>query len=599
MDMMRTLGANLQEDGHCVFRVWAPFAEQVAIEIIPANGQATYQLTMHAEADGYYAITIPQISIGDRYYYCFANNKYPDPAANYQPEGVFGPSAVIQRSCAPTWQGQALADYIIYEIHVGTYTQAGTFDALIAHLDSLQKLGITAIELMPVAQFSGERNWGYDGVLPFAVQNSYGGPEALKRFVQACHKRNLSVILDVVYNHLGPEGNHLAQFGYYFSSQYASPWGNAINMDGPHSQPVRQFFIENARHWFLEYGVDALRLDAVHAIIDSSAYPFLEELAVEIKQLSQLLQRPLYLMVEDDARDLRQIRLPQQGGFGMDAMWNNDFHYALLACLSSNQQGFYNDFGRLEQVVKSYQHGFVFTGNYSNYHHKNLGRVADQNLWGKLVIYLQNHDQVGNHPRGQRISQLMTAEQHKLAASLLLLAPYIPLIFMGEEFGTAAPFQYFISHQNEALIEAVRIGRQREVGMTSTDCLDPQQVNTFNDCKLNHQIKRQNQQRQMLSYYRKLLIIRKKYIDLREFIHKKQLAITCEENQLLQICFRGPQQQLLMLANFKNDVNAYSLPVGAAEWRLILQSFKNKNPQQAQLPPYGFVLFYRELAHGE
>jgi maltooligosyltrehalose trehalohydrolase len=345
---------------------------------------------------------------------------------------------------------------------VGTFTPEGTFEAIIPHLDELRELGITAVELMPVAQFPGTRNWGYDGVYPFAVQNSYGGPEGLKRLVNACHGRGIAVVLDVVYNHLGPEGNYLWDFGPYFTDRYKTPWGSAINFDGPHSDPVRRLFIENALYWVTEFRMDGLRIDAVHGILDFSAYPFLEELASAVHEKAERLNRRVYVIAESDLNDTRVIRSRELGGYGLDAQWNDDFHHALHTLLTEDQTGYYQDFGRLGDLVKAFREGFVCSGQYSSYRRRRHGNSSRDIPAGCFVVFAQNHDQVGNRMRGERLSQLVCRERMKLAAGVVFLSPFIPLLFMGEEYGETAPFPYFISHSDADLVEAVRRGRREE-----------------------------------------------------------------------------------------------------------------------------------------
>lgn len=602
MDLIRTLGAKLNVNGYCDFCVWAPFVNHLSLEIIPLNGVRSYQIELTKQDDGYYRITLDNIHAGDRYYYCFDNNKYPDPASDFQPLGVNGPSEIILRQHAPNWEPVNRLDYTIYELHVGTYTQEGTFLAIVPYLAELKNLGITAIELMPIAQFPGGRNWGYDGILPFAVQNSYGDPASLKAFTTACHQHGISVILDVVYNHLGPEGNHLKQFGPYFSSSHQTPWGNAMNVDGEYNHHVRRYFIENAIHWFVEYGFDALRLDAVHEIIDMSAYPFLEELADNVHQLATQFKRPFYLIVEDDVHDLRLLRSKSQYGFGMHAMWNDDFNYALHALLTDEKQGIYEDFGHIDAVIKAYKDGFVFLQAYSQFHKKYIGCKTKPHS-DQLVIFIQNHDQIGNRAFGDRLTTMLSFEQIKLMASLLICSPYIPLIFMGEEYGETAPFQYFISHENIQLINAVRQGRCHEFGITLSDMPDPQAEETFLRCKLNHILKNQTQHHAYYNYYKTLFSIRKKYFNLRTIKNNNVEIEKFHENTLLKIHLHDTSRsrQFVILANFANESQDYSALFSAHKWQLILSSTEptHDKPANQWLAPYGFLLFKRSEKNGK
>jgi maltooligosyltrehalose trehalohydrolase len=386
------------------------------------------------------------------------------------------------------WKCPELADFVIYELHVGTFTPEGTFDAAIAQLGRLRDLGVTAIELMPLAQFPGTRNWGYDGAYPFAVQSSYGGTVGLKRFVDACHVRGLALVLDVVYNHFGPEGNYLREFGPYFTAMYRTPWGEALNFDGPGSDQVRAFFLANALMWQTEFHVDALRLDAVHAIKDASAYPFLAELADSSAGRAGELGRPFYLIAESNLNDARLVRPAQAGGYGLDSMWSDDYHHALHVLLTGEREGYYEDFGGLEDLAEAYLGGFTYRGQYSPYLDRRHGNCClDLHPW-RFVVCAQNHDQVGNRARGERLSSLCDWESLKLAAGLVLLSPHVPLLFMGEEYGETAPFLYFISHDDPDLVEAVRRGRRQEFARFDWEgeIPDPQAEATFLRSKLNH-----------------------------------------------------------------------------------------------------------------
>ncbi len=481
------LGATYLGEGQCFFRVWAPFVKAVGVHIVAPEARV---ITLKKQRGGYHQGTVANLIPGATYYYVLDGEKErPDPVSRCQSEGVHGPSQVTD-SAFPwndlSWPGLPLQDYIIYELHVGTFTADGTFDAGIACLDELKELGITAIELMPVAQFPGNRNWGYDGVYPFAPQNAYGGPQGLKRLVNACHERGMAVVLDVVYNHLGPEGNYLADFGPYFTDRYRTPWGPAINFDGPYSDEVRRFFIENALYWVTDFHIDSLRIDAVHGIFDSSASPFLEQLASDVHERADRLNRRIYVTAESDLNDSRLIRSGEVAGYGLDAQWNDDFHHALHALLTGEQTGYYEDFGRFHHLVKAFREGFVYSGQYSAYRHRRHGNSSCGIPVHKFVVFAQNHDQVGNRMRGDRLSQLVTHEKMKLAAATVLLSPFIPLLFMGEEYGETAPFPFFVSHSDPATIEATRQGRLAEFAafQWSGNPPDPQDEATFYSAKL-------------------------------------------------------------------------------------------------------------------
>lgn len=597
MTIKRILGATLFEEERCHFCVWAPFAERLQVEIIPTQG-ASYRVDMRCNREGYFAKTINQIREGDRYYYCFSGQKYPDPASDFQPEGIHGPSQIVQRSSVPEWKSKPWSEYVIYELHVGTYTKEGTFTAIIPYLNELQELGITAIELMPIAQFSGERNWGYDGVFPFAVQNSYGGPEGFKTFISACHKHDISVILDVVYNHLGPEGNIFEHFGPYFTDKYQGSWGKLLNFDDAYHHHIRRYFIENALHWFSEYGVDALRLDAVHTIIDTSAYSFVEELTQQVRQLSLEQHRPFYLTAENDFNNLRLLHSNQRGGCGMQAQWNNDFHHALHTILTKEQQSYYQDFGEIRQFLKAYHEGFVYTGEYSKYKKMPYGVHSNEIDAEKFVVFLQNHDQIGNRLSGDRLATMLSADKVRLGIGLVLCSPYIPLLFMGEEYGETAPFLYFISHENKALVEAVRQGRAREFGLNETDMPDPQARDTFTACKLQHSLKNEPKHKMLWHYYQALLSIRK---EMKGFFGLKQAktSVMVLKEQAIKISGASGEHYFTILANFSNGYIDYSSVFNSKPWILLINSSDgqwsgiqtNKKNSFKWLAPFGFMLY--------
>jgi len=498
--------------GHCRFCVWAPFTDTVTVHLLSPQDRLE-GLTRNPH--GYHSGVLDGVEPGALYLLRLDHGQErPDPASRFQPQGVHGPSQVVDPDFDWTdgnWRGLALHRYIIYELHVGTFTALGTFDAAIERLDDLVALGITAVELMPVAQFPGERNWGYDGVYPFAAQNSYGGPQGLKRFVNACHTRGLAVVLDVVYNHLGPEGNYLRDFGPYFSDIYQTPWGAPINFDGPFSDEVRRYFIENALYWVTECHIDALRLDAVHAILDFSAQLFLQELAWTVKRFADYMGRRIHLIAESALNDIRLIRSPDLGGFGLDAQWNDDLHHALHAVLTGERRGYYCDFGCFDQLLKALREGFVYDGQYSGYrkrHHGNSSRSIPAHCF---VVFSQNHDQVGNRMQGDRLSRIVSFEAVKMTAGIILLSPNLPLLFMGEEYGETSPFPYFVSHSDPNLIEAVRRGRREEFTSFGWegDPPDPQAEETFYRAKLRPELRlTPGPHRHLWEFYRRLIALR-------------------------------------------------------------------------------------------
>ncbi len=524
------LGAN-----RCSFRVWAPHSRRVHVRLL---GDEERVIRLNSLPDGYFEQTIDAVPPGQRYFYRLDNRlERPDPGSRFQPDGVHGPSAVVDPSFDWTdasWQGRPLSEYILYELHVGAFSPQGTFDGVIDRLDELVELGITAIELMPVAANPGQRNWGYDGVYLFAVQNHYGGPAGLKRLVDACHRRGLAVVLDVVYNHLGPEGNYLGDFGPYFSSKHRTPWGEALNFDGPESREVRRFFLANALRWIDEFHIDALRLDAVHAIFDSSAEHFLKELAIAIHLRASHLGRPAFVIAESNFNIPRLTEPRDCGGDGLDAQWNDDFHYALHARLTGERASHYRDFGGLDAVAKTLREGFVLTGQFSHYRGRPHGQSSEKTPADRLIICLQNHDQVGNRPRGERLGQLLDFETRKLAASLLLLSPYIPLLFMGEEYDDDAPFLYFVDHSDPRLVDGVRRGREsyfancrwRQTG------LDPGHPETFARCRLNRDLRTRGQHAALWNLYRRLIEQRKQRPSLQR-LDKRFMALTTHDGQSL------------------------------------------------------------------
>ena len=411
------------------------------------------------------------------------------------------------------WKGKALDEYIIYELHVGTFTKEGTFEAIIPHLSYLRDtVGITAIELMPVAEFPGRRNWGYDGVHPFAPQSSYGGPHGMKRLVDACHAAGLAVILDVVYNHFGPEGNYLNDFGPYFTDRYRTPWGSAINYDGPESDEVRQYVVDNAVYWVTEYHIDGLRLDAIHGIFDFSAQHVLKDIASAVHSQAQRLGRVVNVIAESDLNDTRVIDSPSVGGYGLDGQWNDDFHHALRVVVAGERKGYYEDFHGLTDLAAAVRNGFVYHARYSAHRRRRHGNSSRHCQPSQFVVFSQNHDQIGNRAVGDRLSTQLPWEALKAIRALVLLSPNIPLLFMGEEYGETAPFQYFIEHGDPDLIEAVRQGRRREFahfGWNPEDIPDPQDAATFERSRLNRE-RLNDRQAALLRWSQALIQLRKK-----------------------------------------------------------------------------------------
>lgn len=569
------IGSWYERNGRCGFTVWSPFANTVSLKIVSPYEKI---IPMEKDAWGYWNTVVDRVREMPSYFYRINDEKdRPDPASHYQPEGVHGPSRVINHTFDwedRHWKGIHLADMIIYELHPGTFTPEGTFDAIIPRLHELKDIGINTLEIMPVAQFPGERNWGYDGVYLYAVQNSYGGPESFKRLVNACHKNGMAVCLDVVYNHLGPEGNYLADFGPYFTGRYKTPWGDAINYDGPYSNPVRQFFLHNALYWFTEYHVDALRLDAIHGIFDFSARHFLQELGEAVRKQAAQSGRSLFLIPESDLNDSKIVTPTIHGGYGLDIQWSDDFHHSLHTLLTGENRGYYLDFGKIEHMAKSIKEGFVYSGGYSEFRKRNHGNSPKNLSAEQMVVFSQNHDQVGNRMFGERLSALVPFEALKLAAGTVLLSPYIPLLFMGEEYGEDAPFFYFVSHSDHALIEAVRQGRKKEFSefQWQGEPPDPQGVETFQKSKIQWGKRREGVHGTLLAFYKHLITLRKT-IPALSHLDKTCLAVDGFEREKV-VCTRRwkDASHVFIIFNFNSAGVEIIPPIPGGRWNKIADS---------------------------
>jgi maltooligosyltrehalose trehalohydrolase len=570
------IGVRYSGSGQYEFSVWAPFLRKVAVSIVSPE---EITLPMKQTERGYWKTAAGNVYPGTRYFYQLDDErKRPDPASHFQPEGVHGPSEVVDHRSFEwddrDWKGIPLAEMIMYEVHIGTFTPEGTFAAAINRIDDLKDLGINTIELMPVAQFPGERNWGYDGVYPFAVQGSYGGPDGLKRLVSECHKKEMSVILDVVYNHIGPEGNYLWDYAPYFTDKYRTPWGQAVNFDDAHSNEVRDYFIENAIHWFKNYHMDALRLDAIHGISDLSARPFLQELSERIEEFSSHEGKKVFLIAESDLNDSRVTRPKELGGYGIDAQWCDDFHHSVHTFLTGESQGYYMDFGRAEHLVKSIREGFVYSGQYSQYRKRNHGSSSKDRPADQFIVFSQNHDQIGNRMFGERLSTLASFESLKLAAGVVLFSSYIPLLFMGEEYGEDSPFLYFVSHSDAGLIEAVRKGRKKEFKSFNweEEPPDPQSIETFLKSKIGWKKRLEGSHKVLCDFYKCLMKLRKSIP-----------ALSNLDKEGLDVCGLGNRKVLLMrrwrdrsnvfcIFNFNDADTMLMLPLSDGIWRKALDS---------------------------
>jgi maltooligosyltrehalose trehalohydrolase len=568
------LGARYLDDGWCQFLVWAPYEGGRKVQL-QCDGEDA--VPMEAEQGGYHRLVLSKVAPGTRYRFILSGNKArPDPASRFQPEGVHGPSAVVDPSFPwtdDTWLNFPLAQYVFYELHAGAFSEAGTLGAIIPRLGDLRDLGVTAIELMPLAQFPGRRNWGYDGVFPFAVQNSYGGPRALKQLVNAAHGEGLAVVLDVVYNHLGPEGNYLRDFGPYFTGRYKTPWGEALNFDGPDSDEVRRFFIENALYWVGEFHVDALRLDAIHEMVDSSARPFVQELASAVHERSTFLGRPAYVIAESDLNDVRVIQPKDRGGLACDAQWSDNFHHALHGLLTGEHDSYYQDFGTLGHLATAFTEGFVYSEQYSQFRRRRHGNSARGAPGERFVVCSQNHDQIGNRAQGDRLSTLVDFESLKLAAGAVLFSPYLPLLFMGEEYGETSPFLYFTEHGDPDLIDAVRRGRTEEFAAFSWqgEVPDPQDEGTFLRCRLTPEASRSQSQWLLRDFYRELIRLRRNIPALSHLAMEQCQAQPLNEQALLIRRWHGSSQVLLLL-HFSRAGSDLTISLPEGNWVKVVHS---------------------------
>lgn len=543
--------------------MWAPNAHQIVLRLL---GRGDFP--MRREPDGTFTLTTPARA-GHRYFYIVDGHQpVPDPVSRLLPEGVHGPTEIVDPSAYhwsdAGWRGIALTDYIIYELHVGTFTPQGSFDAVVDQLDYLKQLGITVIEIMPVAAFPGKRNWGYDGVLPYAVQASYGGPDDAKRLVDTAHRAGLGVILDVVYNHLGNEGNYLRYFGPYFTDRHHTPWGEAVNYDQPGCEGVRRYVVENALNWIREYHLDGLRLDAVQTIRDDSPHHILAEVQENVQRLAKELGRRVCVIAETDENDPCIVRAPAQGGYGLDATWSDDFHHAVHTVLTKEDKGYYQDFGHKEQIVRALNEGFAFQGEHFKFWNAPRGASPEGIPLPAHVICIQNHDQVGNRAKGERLDALVPRGASKLAAALLLLAPHTPLLFMGQEYGETAPFQFFCDYSDPELQRAVSEGRRHEFkDFGWEEVPDPQDPQTFERSKLQLPVA-SRQSSEMLEWYQALIGIRR-----REIIHG---ARTCRAELVdgaIVMRVRSEKSRVLVIAEFPDSGR---LEEPGRSWERVLSS---------------------------
>jgi len=604
------LGAWLMENGRCEFTLWAPCCDDVELKLV---GPGQY-VSMQRDEKAYWKVEVPDISPGDRYLYRLdGKEERPDPASHHQPDGVNSPSAVFDHASHQwgdsEWKGMDISDMIMYEAHIGTFTPEGTFETALSKLDHLIDLGVNTMSIMPVSQFPGDRNWGYDGVHHFAPQNTYGGPDGLKLLVDEAHKKGMAVVLDVVYNHLGPEGNYTQELGPYFTDRVKTPWGSAINFDGPWSDEVRNFFIMNALYWYEVFHVDGLRLDAIHGIYDMSARPFLKELSEAVEELSKETGRKLLLIPESDLNDSRVIRPPKEGGYGHHGQWSDDFHHAVHAALTGERHGYYLDFGEVPLVTKAINDGYVYDGRYSRFRRRTHGNRAADLSGHKFVVCSQNHDQVGNRMLGERLVTLVGFEAAKLAAFSVITSPYVPLLFMGEEFGEAAPFLYFISHYDEALVEAVREGRKAEFDSFDWEGEppDPADPETFHQCKLNWSLLDGEKGRMMLGLYSRLISLRKELPPLADLSREHVRAETGADDIVVVMHRAHGLSGAYVVMNFSGDEATFGAGLGAGNWKKAFDTAEEewmgpgsllplviKDGQDLTLRPYQGALYKKE-----
>ncbi len=586
----RTLGVNFDKQGKAEVRVWAPLLESVAIRI-----EDKETLPLEKGALGIWQATTNKIKPGNLYKVVLQGEKEeverPDPASLSQPQGPHGHSQAIRlqdfRWQDQQWNNLPLEEYVLYELHTGAFSPESTFEGITRKLDYLKELGINAIEIMPVSQFPGSRNWGYDGVYPFAVQNTYGGAAGLMALVDACHQRGIAVVLDVVYNHMGPEGNYLSDYGPYFTEKYNTPWGKALNFDDAWCDGVRQYFIENALMWFRDFHIDALRLDAVHAIKDFSPNHLLREIKQQVDKLMAQTGRRHYLIAEVDLNDTRFINPLEQGGYGMDAQWIDEFHHALRVTAGEAKTGYYADFEGIGHLAKAYEDAYVYDGQFSPHRFKHFGTRAENNPGKQFIVFSQNHDQVGNRMLGERSSQLVSFEMQKLMAAVVLLSPYLPMLWMGEEWSETNPFLYFISHTDPELVEAVSKGRKAEFAAFHAvgEAPDPQAEETFNNSRLQWHLLKQEPHQTMLRWYKNLIAMRKEQPVLRQ-LNRKQVDAEFNEKRGTLLLHRWLDgQHIICLMNFSKEKQGIQLPTYRQEWRRLLDSaaaeWKNPVEQSA------------------
>jgi maltooligosyltrehalose trehalohydrolase len=577
------------------FEVWAPKADRVAVKV----SEQLHPMTGPDER-GYWHTLVEQATPGTDYAFVLNDDApIPDPRSRWQPEGVHGPSRLYDHSAFAWhdqhWNAPSLDGAVVYEMHVGTFTPEGTFGAAIGHIDHLTDLGVTHVEIMPVSAFPGTHGWGYDGVAIFAVQESYGGPEELKRLVDACHTAGLAVLLDVVYNHFGPSGNYTGKFAPYTTEKHHTPWGAAMNFEDEGSDEVRRFFSDNALMWMRDYHIDGLRLDAVHAFVDRSAIHFMEQLAAETANLSATIGRRLVLIAESDLNDPRVVTPREAGGLGMDAQWSDDFHHALFTLLHPGEgNGYYDDFGSFADLAKALKQAFVYDGNYSGFRRRSHGRPVDGLSAHHFLGFIQNHDQIGNRATGDRLEHIVGLERAKVAAGLVLMSPFVPMLFQGEEYAASTPFQYFADHDDPELAKAVSAGRKREFavfGWNPESIPDPEKRETFERSRLNWAEVHEGSHEEMFAWTKALIALRRSTPSLNDgdFGH---VSVEFDEKKKWLTMNRGTVR---VLCNLGSAAVELENPEGFAV-RLASQPEIALNGTQITLPPDSLVVLVRAEA---
>ncbi len=593
--------------GNCEFIVWAPNAGNVKLTL--EDGKKLIDMT--SIDDGYWTTHVEGVKL-DAEYMFFLDTKppKPDPASQYQPKGVFGPSKVVNHESFvwkdTTWHGLEFKDLVFYEVHVGTFTSEGTFKAMQNRIAELSDFGITALELMPITQFSGSRGWGYDGVFPFAVQNSYGTPDDLKLLVDECHTRGVAVFLDFVYNHIGPEGNILNDYAPYFTNERMTTWGPTINLSGPNSHGVQNFFLENTLHWFRDYHIDGVRLDAILWIADNRRKHFLAELNQAVATFAKEAKRKIYMVAETGYNEPTVLAPVDEGGYGFDAQWLDDFQHSLFTQLTNEKASYYKDFTEPEHLADTFTDAYVYVKKPPEFRRRRPEESFRHIPACKFVVFSQNHDQIGNRLLGDRLTTISGVEASKVAAGLVLLSPYVPLLFMGEEYGETAPFLFFTDYQGRELADAIREGRKKEFAdfHWNGEVPDPQSLDSFYKSKINWENRSQKQTGKILAYYKTLLTLRKK-LPILQIGNDRNIKSVTTHGKMLLIEKQKNNQKAFIIANLSNEPQ--NIVNQIEESQKILDStdtafdgagssLPGKPTEDMKIPSYCFALYLNREA---